>query len=76
MQWCWVNFQCRGVLLNWIIVGQGPTAFTVGAVGDGLDIFSLIYHFSLVSPFLWETAPYILKYCLKGLLSPKKPNIL
>ena len=21
---CWVNFQCRGVLLIWITVGQGP----------------------------------------------------
>ena len=30
---CWVNFQCRGVLLIWIIVGQGPTALAVGAGG-------------------------------------------
>ena len=29
--WCWVNFQCRGVLLIWIIVGQGPIALVVGA---------------------------------------------
>ena len=28
---CWVNFQSRGVLLIWIIIGQGPTALTVGA---------------------------------------------
>ena len=27
------NFQCRGVLLIWIIVGQGPTALAVGAGG-------------------------------------------
>ena len=49
MRWCWVNFQCRGVLLTWIIVGQGPTALTVGAGGVGVFfyIFSLIYHFSL-----------------------------
>ena len=26
----------------WIIVGQGPTAFAVGAVGGCLDIFSLV----------------------------------
>ena len=23
VRWCWVNFQCRCVLLIWIIVGQG-----------------------------------------------------
>ena len=42
--------------------------------GGGLDIFSLIYHFSLLSPSLWETAQYRLKYCLKGPLSPKQPT--
>ena len=49
VQWCWVNFQCRGVLLIWIIVGQGPTALAVGADGDGLDILpsSIISHFFL-----------------------------
>ena len=31
-----------GVLLIWIIVGQGPIALAVGAGGAGLDIFSLI----------------------------------
>ena len=39
---CWVGFQCRGVLLIWIIVGQGPTALAVGAGGSCLDIFSSI----------------------------------
>ena len=43
MRWSWVNFQCRGVLLVWIRVGQGPTAFSVGADGGCLDIFTLIY---------------------------------
>ena len=38
-----VNFQCRGVLLIWLIVGQGPT---VGAGGVVLNIFSLVYHLS------------------------------
>ena len=33
VRWCWVNFQCRGVLLSWIRVGQGPTALAVGAGG-------------------------------------------
>ena len=36
--------------------------------------FSLIYHFSFLSPSLWETARYRLKYCFKGPLSPKQPT--
>ena len=36
--WCWVNFQCRGVLLIWIMVGQVPTALAVGAGGGCLNI--------------------------------------
>ena len=69
---CWVNFQCRGVLLNCIIVGQGPIALAIGAGGGCLDIFSLIYHFSFLSPSLWKTARYRLKYCLKGPLNPEQ----
>ena len=71
---CWVNFQCRGVLLVWMIVGQGPIALAVGASRGCLDIFSLIYLFSFLSPSLWETARYRLKYCLKGPLNPKQPT--
>ena len=74
VRWCWVNFQCRGVLLIWIIVGQGSTALAVGAGGGCLDIFSLVCRFSFLSPPLWETARYRLKYCLKGPLSPKQPT--
>ena len=62
-----------GVLLIWIIVGQGLTVLAVDAGGGCLDIFSLAYHFSFQSPSLWETARYRLKYCLKGPLSPKQP---
>ena len=36
--------------------------------------FSLIYLFSFLSPSLWETAQYRLKYCLKGPLSQKQPT--
>ena len=36
---CWVNYQCRGVLLIWVLVGQGPIALVVGAGGGCLDIF-------------------------------------
>ena len=68
----------------WITVGQGPTALAVGAgptalaVGAGgggcLDIFTLIYPFSALSAFLWGTARYRRKYCLKGPLNPKQPT--
>ena len=34
----------------WISVGQGPTALAVGAGGGCLDIFTLIYPFSPLSP--------------------------
>ena len=71
VRWSWVNFQCRGVLLVWIRVGQGPTALAAGAGGGCLDIFTLNYPFSPFSPSLWETTRYRLKYCLKGSLSPK-----
>ena len=57
-----------------ITVGQGPIALAVGAGGGGLDTFTLIYPFSPLSPSLWETARYRLKYCLKGPLNPKQPT--
>ena len=47
-----LNFQCTGVLLICIIVGQWPTALKVGAGGGCLNIFSLVFHLSLLSPFL------------------------
>ena len=43
VRWCLVNFQCRGVLLIWIIVGQRPIALAVDADGGCLAIFSLVY---------------------------------
>ena len=58
-RWCWINFQCWGVLLIWMRVGQGPTALAIGAGGGCLDIFSLIYHFSFLSPSLWGRRPDI-----------------
>ena len=57
----------RPTILN--TVGQGPTALAVGAGGGCLDIFTLIYPFSPLSPSLWETVRYRLKYCLKGPLN-------
>ena len=49
VQRCWVNFQCRCILLIWVLVGQMPIALAVGAGGGCLDIFSLVYHFSSFS---------------------------
>ena len=47
----------------------------VGAGGGCVDIFSLVYHFSLLSPSLWETARYRLKYCLEEpYVKPKTTN--
>ena len=63
-----------GASYNLIIVGQGPLALAVGAGGGCFDIFTLLYLFSPLSPSLWETARYRLKYCLKGPLSPKSTN--
>ena len=57
-----------------ITVGQGPIALAVGAGGGGLDIFTPIYPSFPLSPSLWKTARYRLKYCLKGPLNPKPAN--
>ena len=70
-----------GRLIIWIVVGQGPTALAVGPCPTViqrcgwvcLDIFTLIYPFSPLSPSL-GTARYRLKYCLKGPLNPKTTN--
>ena len=37
---------------KWITVGQGPIVLAVGAGGGCLDIFTLIYPFSPLSPSL------------------------
>ena len=51
VQWCWVNFQYRGVLLIWIKVGQRPTALAVLAGGVVWPFFlsSIISHFFFLS---------------------------
>ena len=58
----------------WMIVGQGPIALAVGAGGGCLDIFTLYPFSSTLSPLLWETARYRLKYCLKGPLNQNQPT--
>ena len=47
---CWVNFQCWGVLLTWITVGQGPIVLAVGAGVGCLDIFLLSIPFLFFLP--------------------------
>ena len=47
------------------------SALAVGA--GGLDIF-LSSISSLISPSLWDTTPYRLKYCLKGPFNQHKDN--
>ena len=49
------NQNCR-TPRHWKFTQQGPAALAEGAGGGCLDIFSLIYHFYLFSPSLWETA--------------------
>ena len=81
MEWGWSGdaMVLRKLLVPgrptiWISVGQRPTALAVGAGGGCLDIFTLVYPFSHLSPCLWETPRYRLKYCLKGPLNPKQPT--
>ena len=67
------SFPSRWVVPTiWITVGQGPTALEVGAGGGCSDIFSLEYPFSPLSPSLWGTVRYRLKYHLNGPLDPKQ----
>ena len=57
----------------WMIVGQGSIALAVGA-GGVVWTFLLSSILSPLSPSLWETTRYRLKYCLKGSLNPKQPT--
>ena len=63
----------RGRPTVWIAVGQGPTALIVGASGVVWKVLRSSILFCL-SPSLWETARYRLKYCLKWPLNPKQPT--
>ena len=54
VRWYWANFQCRGVLLIWMIETQGPIALAVGAGGGWLDIFYYRLSFLFFSPSLGD----------------------
>ena len=69
---CWVNLQCRGVLLIWIIEGQEPIAPAEGADGACLVIYFPRISFFLLLPC--EAARYRLKCCLRGPSNPKQPT--
>ena len=58
VRWCWVNFQCRGVLLIWMIVGQAPTVLAVGTGGVVLTFFSPLSFLSSFSLSLGDDPIY------------------
>ena len=67
------NFPVPGRPSN-LVDSKGLTALAVSVGGDCLYIFTLIYPFFPLSPSLWNTARYRLKYCLKGPLNLKQPT--
>ena len=56
-----------------ITVGHGLLRLQLERVGM-VWTFLLSSILSALSPSLWETARYRLKYCLKGPLNPQKPT--
>ena len=69
VRWCWVNFQCRGVLLIGIRVEQGPTAHAVGAGGHGF----VVYHFFFFSLSLGD-GPIYTEILSQRAVKPKTTN--
>ena len=49
------NLPVPGRPTIWMIVGQGPIALAIGAGGGCLDIFTLLYPVSPLSPSLWDS---------------------
>ena len=49
VRWYWANFQCRGVLLVWINVGQGHTALAIDSGGGCFD--ACFSHLSALTSF-------------------------
>ena len=74
VRWCWVNFQCRGVLQIWIIVGQGPTALAVGAVWGCLDIFTSRLLFRSSCFLSLGDGPIYTEILSQKAVKPKKTN--
>ena len=73
VRWCWVT-SAPGRPIN-LHNGRTRAYCVCSRCGGGLfGHLSLVYHFSPLSPSLWEKALYRLKYCLKGPLNPKQPT--
>ena len=70
------SFQCRGVLLLWHMVGQGPAVLAAGAerVGCFFFFFCLFFISSILSSFSNASSVArrldILKYCGLGRYNP------
>ena len=44
MRWCWINFQCRGVLHIWTRVGQGACSrYGWGLFGHFISQLSFLF---------------------------------
>ena len=73
VRWHWVS-PVHGASYNLNDSRARPIVLAVGAGGGCLDILLSCISFSPLSPSLWETVRYRLKYCLKGPLNPKQPT--
>ena len=62
------NFQCRDILLSWIIVEQEPTVLAVSARSRLFELFSLAFHIS----FLSKTETYTGKRAVKQISKQNK----
>ena len=73
VRWSLVNFQCRA---SYYLDDSRARAYCAcSRCGWGVVwTFLLSSILSFLSPSLWETARYRLKYCLKGPLNPKQPT--
>ena len=70
VRWCWMNFPVPGRLTN---LDENKTRAYCACSGCGWGLFGNLFSrlsFLFLSPILWETARYRLKYCLKGPLNP------
>ena len=74
VQWCWAKFPVPG-RPAYLDKSRARAFCACSRCGWGLfrHFFSRL-SFLFLSPSLWETARYRLKYCLNGPLSPKQPN--
>ena len=72
VQRCRVKFHCRGVLLIWKTVGQGPVVLAEGAGGGCLDIFlTSVFSFSVSLSEGWSGGAMV----LGKLPVPRRPTV-